>query len=67
MEITVDLIKLLWFDGDGLRLFAKRLERGSFAEPQADSGVVSMTKAQLWMLCEGIYWRGPALTPDSFG
>jgi transposase len=25
-----DLIKLLWFDGDGLCLFAKRLERGRF-------------------------------------
>jgi len=23
-----DLVKLLWFDGDGLCLFAKRLERG---------------------------------------
>jgi transposase len=23
-----DMIKLLWFDGDGLCLFAKRLERG---------------------------------------
>jgi transposase len=23
-----DLIKLLWFDGDGLCLFSKRLERG---------------------------------------
>jgi transposase len=25
-----DLIKLLWFDGDGLCLFQKRLERGRF-------------------------------------
>ncbi|MFI5117040.1 MAG: IS66 family insertion sequence element accessory protein TnpB [Terriglobales bacterium] len=25
-----DLIKVLWFDGDGLCLFAKRLERGRF-------------------------------------
>ena len=28
-----DLIKLLWFDGDGLCLFAKRLERGRFVWP----------------------------------
>jgi transposase len=24
-----DLVKLIWFDGDGLCLFSKRLERGS--------------------------------------
>ena len=52
-----DLIKLLWWDGDGLCLFAKRLERGRFIWPQADSGVVSLTRAQLSMLLEGIDWR----------
>ena len=35
-----DLIKVLWFDGDGLCLFAKRLERGRFVWPQATSGTV---------------------------
>ena len=33
-----DLIKVLWFDGDGLCLFAKRLKRGRFIWPQATSG-----------------------------
>jgi transposase len=47
-----DLIKLLWFDGDGLCLFSKRLERGRFVWPQADSGKVSLTRAQLSMLLE---------------
>ena len=36
-----DLIKVLWYDGDGLCLFAKRLERGRFVWPQAASGTVS--------------------------
>src|SRR6202163_4782425 len=36
-----DLIKLLWYDGDGLCLFSKRLERGRFVWPQATSGTVS--------------------------
>jgi len=52
-----DLIKLLWFDGDGLCLFAKRLDRGRFIWPKAEDGAVSLTKAQLSMLCEGIDWR----------
>ena len=52
-----DLVKLLWWDGDGLCLFAKRLERGRFVWPQAESGTVSLTRAQLSMLLEGIDWR----------
>jgi transposase len=60
-----DLIKILWFDGDGLCLFAKRLERGRFVWPQAESGTVSLTRAQLSMLCEGIDWRRPVRTAES--
>jgi transposase len=54
-----DLIKILWWDGDGLCLFAKQLERGRFIWPQATSGTVSLTPAQLSMLLEGIGWRRP--------
>jgi len=57
-----DLIKVLWFDGDGLCLFAKRLERGRFIWPQAMNGTVSLTPAQLAMLLEGIDWRRPVRT-----
>lgn len=57
-----DLVKLLWWDGDGLCLFAKRLERGRFVWPQAESGTVSLTRAQLSMLLEGIDWRQPVRT-----
>jgi len=52
----------LWFDGDGLCLFAKRLERGRFIWPQVKSGTVSLTAAQLSMLLEGIDWRHPVRT-----
>src|ERR1700730_11165259 len=57
-----DLIKMLWYDNDGLCLFAKRLERGRFIWPQAMSGTVSLTQAQLSMLLEGIDWRHPVRT-----
>ena len=59
-----DLIKVLWVDGDGLCLLAKRLERGRFVWPKADSGTVSLTRAQLSMLCEGIDWRRPQRTAE---
>ena len=57
-----DLIKLLWRDGDGLCLFAKRLERGRFIWPQASEGSVHLSGAQLSMLLEGIDWRRPSRT-----
>ena len=52
-----DIVKLLWFDGQGLCLFSKRLERGRFLWPQAKDGAVSLSRAQLSMLLEGIDWR----------
>ena len=54
-----DLVKLLWWSGDGLNLYAKRLERGRFVWPQATMGAVHLTYAQLSMLLEGIDWRRP--------
>jgi transposase len=57
-----DLLKVLWWDGDGLCLFAKRLERGRFVWPQATNGTVSLSRAQLSMLLEGIDWRRPLRT-----
>ena len=57
-----DLIKVLWWDGDGLCLFAKRLERGRFVWPKAENGSVGLSRAQLSMLLEGIDWRHPVRT-----
>ncbi len=57
-----DIVKLLWWDGDGLCLFSKRLERGRFIWPKAESGTVSLSRAQLSMLLEGIDWRRPERT-----
>ena len=57
-----DLLKVLWWDGTGLCLMAKRLERGRFIWPRAESGSVSLSAAQLSMLLEGIDWRHPIRT-----
>lgn len=64
-----DLVKLLWYDGQGLCLFAKRMDRGKFVWPSTKSGSVAMTPAQLSMLLEGIDWRRPerSFTPSLAG
>jgi transposase len=53
------LIKILWFDGQGMCLFSKRLEKGHFLWPTTGTGRVSLTPAQVSMLLEGIDWRMP--------
>jgi transposase len=57
-----DIIKILWWSGDGMNLYAKRLERGRFIWPQAESGSIHLSAAQLSMLLEGIDWRRPERT-----
>jgi transposase len=59
-----DRLKILWWDDDGLCLFAKRLERGRFVWPQATHGTVALSAAQLSMLLEGIDWRRPVRTAE---
>ena len=56
------LIKILWHDGLGMSLYAKRLERGRFLWPSPADGVVTITSAQLGYLLEGIDWRMPQHT-----
>ena len=53
------LVKVLWHDGLGLSLYAKRLEKGRFLWPLPAEGVVAITPAQLGYLLEGIDWRHP--------
>jgi transposase len=57
-----DLLKVIWFDGQGACLFSKRLEKGRFVWPSATTGKVTLTPAQLSMLLEGIDWRAPERT-----
>ncbi|AUZ84757.1 IS66 family insertion sequence element accessory protein TnpB [Methylophaga nitratireducenticrescens] len=57
-----DRVKVLWWDGQGLSLYYKRLEQGRFIWPSANAGKIHLTYAQLSMLLEGIDWRAPKRT-----
>ena len=70
-----DLIKIIWWDGQGACLFSRRLEKGRFVWPSAKDGKVALTPADIlhrvkgartvcWlaMLLEGIDWRIPQRT-----
>jgi transposase len=64
-----DLLKILWHDGLGMSLYAKRLERGRFIWPTPSDGMVTITAAQLGYMLEGIDWRNPLRTwrPEAAG
>ena len=47
-----DLVKILWHDGIGLSLYAKRLDRGKFIWPSASDGAVSISAAQMAYMLE---------------
>ena len=68
-----DLIKVLWHDGLGLSLYAKRLERGRFVWPPdvavssataraPEERALTISAAQLAYLLSGIDWRNPVQT-----
>ena len=52
-----DRVKLVFWDGTGVCLFAKRLEDGKFSWPAVRDGVIRLTAAQLSALLEGLDWR----------
>ena len=55
------IVKILFWDGNGLCLFTKRLDRGGFVWPRLTGyeGSITLSPAQLAMLIEGIDWRVP--------
>lgn len=56
-----NIVKVLFWDGTGLCLFTKRLEKGVFAWPMlgAMGDAVALSSGQLALLLEGIDWRTP--------
>ncbi len=59
-----DMIRILFWDGNGMCLFSKKLQQGYFVWPSVrETGIShSITSAQLSMLIEGIDWRKPERT-----
>ena len=55
-----DLAKILWHDGLGLSLYAKRLDRGKFIWPSAKGDVGSISAGQMAYMLEGIDSRESA-------
>jgi transposase len=67
-------IKVLFWDGSGLWVCGKRLEKGRFSWPQADTARVALKAEELTLLLGGIelertkrkqWWRGPAVDAAS--
>ena len=52
-----DRIKLVFWDGTGVCLVAKRLEDGEFRWPKIADGAIRLSMAQLSALLEGLDWR----------
>src|SRR3974390_2634396 len=51
-----DRVKILAWDGTGLCLFHKRLEKVGFCRPPVQDGVIRLSAAQLGLLLEGLDW-----------
>ena len=48
------LVKVLWWDRDGLAIYYKRLERGEFRWPRSNQVAVEITCDQLLQLLSGL-------------
>lgn len=56
-----DRIKILWWDRDGLAIWAKRLEAGSFEMPRHEAGAqrLQLEATQLALLLSGVQLDAP--------
>ncbi|MEF2074790.1 IS66 family insertion sequence element accessory protein TnpB [Consotaella aegiceratis] len=52
-----DRIKIVWFDGTGVCLYSKRLEKNVFCWPRIGHARVQLNQAQLLALVDGLDWK----------
>ena len=66
-----DRVKIVWWDGSGVCLFAKRLDAHGFHWPRIEDGVIRLSAAQLQALIEGMDWtrvtHRPVRRPTAVG
>jgi transposase len=60
-----DRVKLVFWDGTGVCLFAERLEDGRFQWPKIENGVMRLSAAQLSALVEGLDWKRVGAAKDT--
>jgi transposase len=60
-----DYFKAIYWDGSGLWLLAKRLEKGRFVWPPIVDGAMILTPAQMALLVEAMDWRRTVAPPPS--
>ena len=51
LEAPDDLIKIIWHDGIGMSLYAKRLDRGRFLWPSPADGTRGDHRPRNWPIC----------------
>ena len=51
-----DRVKIVWWDGAGVCLFAKRLDEHGFHWPRIENSVIRLATAQLLALIDGMDW-----------
>lgn len=52
-----DRVKIVWWDGSGVCLYLKRLEKAQFCWPRIGHNRVQLNHAQLMALVDGMDWK----------
>ena len=52
-----DRIRIVWWDGSGVCLYAKRLETAEFCWPRQLAGRIQLSSSQLMALVDGLDWK----------